>query len=125
METKKQLSNSLLKQDNSFFDTIFCKAAKIGRGALPLFCCMLLSQPGFSAVNQANVRQLQQRLIDNPKDVDAHLKLALEYSMGNDFVKAVETYFAFHNQKKECYQKNGLDIYRDLLNITIYLFYQI
>lgn len=55
---------------------------------------MLLSQPGFSAVNQANVRQLQQRLIDNPKDVDAHLKLALEYSMGNDFVKAVETYFA-------------------------------
>ena len=55
---------------------------------------MLLSQPVYSAVNQANVRQLQQRLIDNPKDVDAHLKLALEYSMGNDFVKAVETYFA-------------------------------
>ncbi len=94
METKKQLLNSSLKQDNSFFDTLFCQTAKFGKSVLPVFCCILLSQPVYSAVNQANVRQLQQRLIDNPKDVDAHLKLALEYSMGNDFVKAVETYFA-------------------------------
>ena len=94
METKKQLLNSSLKQDKSFLDILFCRAAKIGRGVLPIFCCMLLSQPVYSAANQANIRQLQQKIIDNPKDVDAHLKLALEYSMANDFVKAVETYFA-------------------------------
>ena len=94
METKKQLLNSSLKQDNNIFETLLNKTAKAGRGVLPFFCCVLLSQPVYAAVNQANVRLLQQRLIDNPRDVDAHLKLALEYSMGNDFVKAVETYFA-------------------------------
>ncbi len=94
METKKQLLNSSLKQDNILLHSMLNKAAKIGRGVLPLLCCVLLSQPVYSAVNQAKVRQLQQKLIDNPRDVDAHLKLALEYSMGNDFVKAVETYFA-------------------------------
>ena len=94
METKKQLLNSSLKQDNKLLHSMLNKAAKIGRGVLPLLCCVLLSQPVYSAVNQAKVRQLQQKLIDNPRDVDAHLKLALEYSMGNDFVKAVETYFA-------------------------------
>ena len=94
METKKQLLNSSSKQDKVFFDNLFCKVTNIGKDLLPIFCCIFLSQPVYSAVNQGNVRQLQQRLIDNPKDVDAHLKLALEYSMGNDFVKAVETYFA-------------------------------
>ncbi len=95
METKKPLLNSLSKQDNRCFDSLFRQTTKIGRGVLPLFCCILLSNPNcYAAVNQANVRQLQQKIIDNPKDVDAHLKLALEYSMGNDFVKAVETYFA-------------------------------
>ena len=94
METKKQLLNSSLKQDNILLQSLLNKSAKIGRGLLPIICCILLSQPVYSAVNQVKVRQLQQKLIDNPRDVDAHLKLALEYSMGNDFVKAVETYFA-------------------------------
>jgi len=43
---------------------------------------------------ETRVYGLQQRLIDNPRDIEAHLQLAMEYSVANNFVKAVETYFA-------------------------------
>ena len=95
METKKQQLNSSLKQDNTDFDFLLKKASKIGKKLLPAIGFALLLQPVYSAAsNQASIRQLQQKIIDNPKDADAHLKLAIEYSIANDLVKAVETYFA-------------------------------
>lgn len=39
------------------------------------------------------IYQLQQSLIDNPRDTEALLHLAMEYSLQENFVKAVETYF--------------------------------
>lgn len=125
METKKQQLNSLLKQDNKDFDSLLKKASKIGKKILPAIGFALLLQPAYSAAgNQANIRQLQQRIIDNPKDADAHLKLAIEYSMANDFVKSVETYFAllkidpnnFHayNNLGILYKQSGQ--YRDSLH---------
>ncbi|GAB4281849.1 MAG: hypothetical protein Kow0029_27140 [Candidatus Rifleibacteriota bacterium] len=47
-----------------------------------------------AAINSGRIYQLQQRLIDNPKDTEALLHLAMEYGLQNNFVKAVETYFA-------------------------------
>ena len=94
METKKLQLNSLSKQDNSFFEFLLNKTTKLGKKLLPVLCLVILAQILFAAGNQANIHQLQQQIINNPKDVDAHLKLAIEYSMANDFVKAVQTYFA-------------------------------
>ena len=96
METKRQQLNSLLKQDKSFLERLLSKTLSAGKYALPAICVMLLAQPVncLAAGNQTTIRQLQQKIIDNPKDVEAHLKLAIEYSVSNNFVKAVETYFA-------------------------------
>ena len=96
METKRQQLNSLLKQDKTFLERLISKTLSAGKYALPAICAVLLSQPinCYAAGNQTTIRQLQQKIIDNPKDVDAHLKLAIEYSVSNNFVKAVETYFA-------------------------------
>lgn len=96
METKKQQLNSLLKQDKSFFDFLLRSIYRLNHQVvIPVLGFVLFSQPVYCATNNQNaIRQLQQKIIDNPKDVDSHLKLALEYSMSNDFVKAVETYFA-------------------------------
>ena len=124
METKKQQLNSLSKQDKKSFN-FFLEASKFGKKVIPLLGFALLLNPVYSAVNnQATIRQLQQKIIDNPKDADAHLKLAIEYSMANDFVKAVETYFAllkidpnnFHayNNLGILYKQSGQ--YRDSLH---------
>ncbi len=123
METKKLQSNSLLKLDNSSHKKINKKARF--DIFISILCFLLFVQPVFSAANnQATIRQLQQRIIDNPKDTDAHLKLAIEYSIANDFVKAVETYFAllkidpnnFHayNNLGILYKQSGQ--YRDSLH---------
>lgn len=49
--------------------------------------------PDISRAQGTRIYQLQQSLIDNPRDTDALLHLAMEYSLQNNFVKAVETYF--------------------------------
>lgn len=55
---------------------------------------MLLQVTSLEAsINAGKIYQLQQRLIDNPRNVEAHLDLAMEYSLANNFVKAVEAYF--------------------------------
>ena len=84
METKKPQLNSLSKQDNSFFEFLLNKTTKLGKKLLPVLCFVILAQILFAAGNQANIHQLQKQIINNPKDVDAHLKLAIEYSMAND-----------------------------------------
>jgi tetratricopeptide (TPR) repeat protein len=77
----------------------------------------------FAAINASRIYQLQQRLIDNPRDIETHLTLAMEYSVANDFIKAVEAYFTllrvdpnnFHayNNLGILYKKSGQ--YRDSL----------
>lgn len=95
METKKQLSNSLLKQDKNIFEQLLGSVTKAGRFVIPAFCFTILVQPACCAAgNSATIKHLQQRVIENPKDVDSLLKLAIEYSVSNNFVKAVETYFS-------------------------------
>ncbi len=124
METKKLQSNFLLKQDKQSSNIFFHKLSKHGI-FIPCLCFLLVGQPiCFAANNQASIRQFQQRIIDNPKDVDAHLRLAVEYSKANDFVKAVQTYFAllkidpnnFHayNNLGILYKQSGQ--YRDSLH---------
>lgn len=96
MEKKRQLLNSSLKQDKNFFEDLLDITLKPGKYFIPALCLALLA-PGsvYSAPsNSAVIRQLQQKIIDNPKDVDSLLKLAIEYSVANNFVKAVETYFS-------------------------------
>ena len=91
MEKKKQQLSFSLKQDNTYTD----KFLKLVKTILPAVGFALFAQPNYCAVNnQEIIRQLQQKIISNPKDTEAHLKLAIEYSVANDFVKAVETYFA-------------------------------
>ena len=96
MEKKRQQLNSSLKQDKNFFEGLLKRTLKAGVFFVPAFCLICLSSDYLwaSPANTALIRQLQQRIIDNPKDVDALLKLAMEYSVSNDFVKAVETYFS-------------------------------
>jgi tetratricopeptide (TPR) repeat protein len=53
----------------------------------------ILSLPLSAQTTEAKTYKLQQRIIENPRDVEAHLQLAMEYSLANNFVKAVETYF--------------------------------
>lgn len=124
METKKQQLNSSLKQDSRF--NRFCAlSAKFGSVVLPAIYFALFSpNVCFAAGSQQTIHQLQQQIIDNPRDVDAHLKLAIQYSISNNFVKAVETYFAllridpdnFHayNNLGILYKQSGQ--YRDSLH---------
>ena len=97
METKKPLSNFLSKFDKSDFSLIKAVFGRTG-SLFMLSVVLLLSFGGTMSVlaeaAEARVYKLQQRLIDNPRDVEAHLQLAMEYSVANNFVKAVETYFA-------------------------------
>lgn len=94
METKKQLLNSSLRLDKYSPKCRASSALRTGSVVMSAFCLALFVTPVCSAANQEIVRQYQQRIIDNPKDVDAHLKLAMEYGVSNNYVKAVETYFA-------------------------------
>jgi len=57
------------------------------------FCLILQTSKIEASINAGRIYQLQQRLIDNPRDIEAHLNLAMEYSLANNFVKAVEAYF--------------------------------
>ncbi|EKD84239.1 MAG: SLEI family protein [uncultured bacterium] len=96
METKKQLSNFLSKPAESDFALINTFRLYTG-GALLLavvflfLSCSLL--PLAAETTEAKTYKLQQRIIENPRDVEAYLQLAMEYSLANNFVKAVETYF--------------------------------
>lgn len=51
----------------------------------------------FSTINfaqdQQNIYRLQRMLIDNPRDAQTLLQLAMEYTIASDYLKAVETYF--------------------------------
>ena len=59
-----------------------------------VFLCLMVSTSLWAQdAAVARTYKLQQRLINNPRDVEAHLQLAMEYSLANNFVKAVETYF--------------------------------
>ena len=77
-----------------------------------------------AAINASRIYQLQQRLIDNPRDIESHLNLAMEYTVSNDLLKSVQAYFAllkvdpqnFHayNNLGVLYKKSGQ--YRDSLH---------
>jgi tetratricopeptide (TPR) repeat protein len=90
-------------------------------------CVFLLTfncKVNFAAINSGKIYQLQQRLINSPRDTEAMLHLAMEYGLQNNFVKAVETYFAllridpdnFHayNNLGILYKKSGQ--FRDSLH---------
>ena len=96
METKKLLSNFLSKPAESDFALNWSFLRNTGGSLLlAVVFLFLLAGAGVSAEDAAAARmyKLQQRLIDNPRDIEAHLQLAMEYSLANNFVKAVETYF--------------------------------
>ncbi len=126
METKKQQSNFLLNQGNTKKNQLSIK--KNGTSIWLLLVLFLLTVfplcPLAASINASKIFQLQQQLISNPRDVDAHLHLAMEYSLANDFVRAVETYFAllridennFHayNNLGILYKKSGQ--FRDSLH---------
>ncbi|MDD3146339.1 MAG: tetratricopeptide repeat protein [Candidatus Riflebacteria bacterium] len=88
------------------------------------FCLLFHASSIEASINAGKIYQLQQRLIDNPRDIEAHLNLAMEYSLANNFVKAVEAYFMvlridpdnFHayNNLGILYKKSGQ--YRDSLH---------
>lgn len=127
METKKQQSNfwSKLAETTNFFQTLFLT---VGTRSFMIIavCAFLLSFSGIAnaAINSGRIYQLQQRLIESPRDTEAMLHLAMEYSLQNNFVKAVETYFAllridpdnFHayNNLGILYKKSGQ--FRDSLH---------
>lgn len=94
--------------------------------AVCVFICLfsLLIEEAYGAINASRIYQLQQRLIENPRDVESHLNIAMEYGAANDFLKAVEAYFTllrvdpnnFHayNNLGVLYKKSGQ--YRDSLH---------
>jgi tetratricopeptide (TPR) repeat protein len=94
--------------------------------AVCVFICLfsLLIEEAHGAINASRIYQLQQRLIENPRDVESHLNIAMEYGAANDFLKAVEAYFTllrvdpnnFHayNNLGILYKKSGQ--YRDSLH---------
>ncbi|HNW11865.1 MAG TPA: tetratricopeptide repeat protein [Candidatus Rifleibacterium sp.] len=104
---------------------LFRLANTASRFVLAVCFCLLLQPVSLEAsINAGRIYQLQQRLIDNPRDIEAHLNLAMEYSLANNFVKAVEAYFVllridpnnFHayNNLGILYKKSGQ--YRDSLH---------
>ena len=126
METKKQLSSFLSKHAESDFALILFRLAGTGSFIVLAVCfCLLVNVSRLEAsINAGKIYQLQQRLIDNPRDIDSHLNLAMEYSLANNFVKAVEAYFVllridpdnFHayNNLGILYKKSGQ--FRDSLH---------
>ena len=126
MEMKKQQLNFWLNQNNSaILNPIF--SVKTFIVAIVVVLLTFVQQDTFVAyasVNSSRIYQLQQRLISNPRDQNALLDLAMEYSLDNDFVKAVNTYFAllkisprnFHayNNLGILYKKSGQ--FRDSLH---------
>lgn len=127
METKKQQLNfwSKLAETTDFLPTLFLTVNT--RSFIVIAVCVLMlafSVNADAAINSGRVYQLQQRLIENPKDSEAMLHLAMEYGLQNNFVKAVETYFAllridpdnFHayNNLGILYKKSGQ--FRDSLH---------
>ena len=126
METKKQQSNFLSKFAESGFALILFRLVNTGSFLVMAVCfCILANTARLEAsINAGKIYQLQQRLIDNPRDIEAHLNLAMEYSLANNFVKAVEAYFVilridpenFHayNNLGILYKKSGQ--YRDSLH---------
>lgn len=123
---KKQQLNFWLKQDKLIFVNNSLKARTATFNVVVLLFVILISfsPQCFSAINSAKIYQLQQRLISNPKDKEALLNLAMEYTLNNNFVKAVGTYFAllridpknFHayNNLGILYKKSGQ--FRDSLH---------
>jgi len=67
----------------------------VGSILLAVAFLLAVAGPSLRAEDAAAARiyKLQQRLINSPRDVEAHLQLAMEYSLANNFVKAVEAYF--------------------------------
>ncbi len=114
------------KHAESDFALILYRLVNTGSFILLAVCfCILLHAAKLEAsINAGRIYQLQQRLIDNPRDVEAHLNLAMEYSLADNFVKAVEAYFVllridpdnFHayNNLGILYKKSGQ--YRDSLH---------
>lgn len=96
METKKLQLNSLSKHAESEFFLNLYRLAHTSSGLILLVClCFFLCVDKLEAsINAGKIYQLQQQLIQKPRDIEAHLHLAMEYSLANDFVRAVETYFA-------------------------------
>ncbi len=95
METKKQQSSFLSKHAETDFALILYRLVNTGSFLLLAVCFCILFQTAKleASINAGKIYQLQQRLIDNPRDIEAHLNLAMEYSLANNFVKAVEAYF--------------------------------
>ena len=126
METKRQQSNFLSKLAETDFTLLLYRLANTGSCFILAVCfCLILQTSKIEAsINAGRIYQLQQRLIDNPRDIEAHLNLAMEYSLANNFVKAVEAYFVllridpdnFHayNNLGILYKKSGQ--YRDSLH---------
>jgi tetratricopeptide (TPR) repeat protein len=127
METKRQQLNfwSKLAETTNFLPTLFLTVNT--RSYMVIAVCALLlafSVDARAAINSGRIYQLQQSLIENPKDTEAMLHLAMEYGLQNNFVKAVETYFAllridpdnFHayNNLGILYKKSGQ--FRDSLH---------
>ncbi|MGM0598853.1 MAG: tetratricopeptide repeat protein [Candidatus Rifleibacteriota bacterium] len=96
METKKQQSNFWSKLVETDLRALLFATVN-SRSFIVIAVCFLLlafsTQNIEGAINSGNIYQLQQRLIDKPRDTEAMLHLAMEYSLKNNFVKAVETYF--------------------------------
>lgn len=57
-----------------------------------MFC--VITSSVYSQEGSDTVPQLQKRLQDDPEDIEALLKLALQYGIEKKYLKAVETYFA-------------------------------
>lgn len=99
MGTKKQQLNfwSKLAKKTNFLPILFLtlntRAYIVVAGCVFLFAFSIFSINAKAAINSSRIYQLQQSLIKNPQNTEAMLHLAMEYSLQNNFVKAVETYF--------------------------------
>ncbi len=96
MVTKKQQLNFWSKLAESDFVLLIFKTLEPRRLKILAVCfCLAFYSSGIdAAVNSGKIYQLQQRLIEKPSDKEAMLHLAMEYSLQNNFIKAVETYFS-------------------------------
>ena len=124
METKKQLLNFWLKPDKIINKNFFFRHCHYAIILIVCFSFFSLVSPVFSATANERILSLQRQIIANPNDTTALLNLAMEYTLQNDFVKAVETYFSllrvdadnFHayNNLGILYRKSGQ--FRDSLH---------
>lgn len=126
METKKLQLNSSSKLAETDFSLILFRLVDTRCFWVLAICFLLIfgEVKVEASINAGKIYQLQQQLIDKPRDIDAHLNLAMEYSLADDFVKAVEAYFGllridpdnFHayNNLGILYKKSGQ--FRDSLH---------